>query len=67
MIDYFNWIYIVVIGIDILYGRFGVYVLEYEIEERDIFCIYSIDYFLVKEYEYKIGKIVFRIKRVVNV
>ena len=67
LIDYFNWTYIAVIGIDTSYGRFGVHALEHETEERDTFCIHSIEYFPPKEYEHKIGRIVSRIKRAANV
>ena len=67
MIDYFNWTYVAIVGIDTSYGRFGIHALEHEAEERDTFCIHSIEYYQPKEYKQKIRKIVSRIKKAVNV
>ena len=67
MIDYFNWTYVIIVGIDTSYGRFGIHALEHEAEERDTFCIHSIEYYPPDEYKPKIRKIVSRIKKAVNV
>lgn len=42
-------------------------VLENEVYKNNIYCIYSIDYLLLLNYEKKILRIVVKLKKVINV
>lgn len=67
VIDYFGWKYVMVIGVDTSYGRYGVMALENESQERSTFCISEISYFPPSGYQNKIKTIVSKIKRAENV
>ena len=67
VIDYFKWKYVMVVGVDTSYGRYGVMALENESQERSTFCISEISYFPPSGYQNKITTIVSKIKRAENI
>lgn len=67
VVDYFQWKYVYVVGVDTSYGRYGVMALENEAQERGTFCISQISYFPPSGYQKKIRTIVLKIKRAENV
>ncbi|EDO38313.1 predicted protein, partial [Nematostella vectensis] len=62
IIDYFEWKYVTVIGVDTSYGRYGVMGLENEAQERGTFCIAQVSYFPSTGYQTKIASLVTKIK-----
>lgn len=67
LFEYFDWSYIVIVVVDDLYGRYGVWVFEKEFFMRKLFCLVFFEYIFCLNYMNKIKVIVSKLKRCLNV